>query len=277
MQEIILIGRGGQGALLAAEVLAATLMRAGFEVQNPPEFMAERRGAPIRAYLRFDRKPINLFCRIHLADAILVFDPTIFTKEDLELLKSDGLVVIASVKPVALGRRKSYRVDARGIAVRNKVFSGEGLPLGNMAVIAAFLKIANLASLEDLQEVIALRFPKSVEENKAVAAEGYKHAVAQKPSNKVQLPAAKKIVSNLPEFPITLTTTLGSPTGSWRMRQPRFTEKCTSCQLCQAFCPDGAITEVQSSMQVNLDFCKGCEICFQVCPVQGALDLEEAK
>lgn len=275
MQEIILIGRGGQGILIAAEILADTLMQAGFEVQSFPEFMAERRGAPIRAYLRFDRKPINLYCRINKADAILVFDPTVFTKEDLEMLKPEGMVFVASAKPIALGKVKSYRVDAKGIAISHRIFSSEKVPLGNMAVISAFLKILNVAGLEDLKQVIARKIPKDIEGNQAIAIDGYNQVVAQKISNKIRTPASQKLAWDLPEFPVTLTTTLRSPTGSWKMLQPKFTEKCTTCQLCQAFCPDGAIYKLEGSMLLRADFCKGCEICGTICPIPGALEFEE--
>ena len=54
MQEMLLVGRGGEGVVLASQILADTFARAGFWVQSFPEFKAERRGAPISAFLRWD-------------------------------------------------------------------------------------------------------------------------------------------------------------------------------------------------------------------------------
>ena len=60
MKEMLLLGRGGEGVVLASQILADTFARAGFWVQSFPEFTAERRGAPIAAFLRWDEtSPIH--------------------------------------------------------------------------------------------------------------------------------------------------------------------------------------------------------------------------
>ena len=60
MKEMLLVGRGGEGVVLASQILAETFVRAGFWVQSFPEFTAERRGAPISAFLRWDEtSPIH--------------------------------------------------------------------------------------------------------------------------------------------------------------------------------------------------------------------------
>src|SRR5581483_12245679 len=59
MKEMLLVGRGGEGVVLASQLLADALARAGYFVQSFPEFKAERRGAPIAAYLRWDEEPIH--------------------------------------------------------------------------------------------------------------------------------------------------------------------------------------------------------------------------
>ncbi len=69
-------------------------------------------------------------------------------------------------------------------------------------------------------------------------------------------------------------------TGSWRVLRPVIDqEKCVRCRLCWVYCPDAAILEVDEeyttqkgrrykiSFKVNYDYCKGCGVCAQECPV----------
>ena len=65
-------------------------------------------------------------------------------------------------------------------------------------------------------------------------------------------------------------TSRSNKTGSWRSgKQPRFLqEKCTACDLCALTCPDGCIFgEGKNTYRVDLDYCKGCGICANICPV----------
>jgi 2-oxoacid:acceptor oxidoreductase gamma subunit (pyruvate/2-ketoisovalerate family) len=79
MREIRLHGRGGQGVVLAAEMLAKALVSEGKHVASFPMFGVERRGAPIAAYLRFDEKPIREKTQIYYPDCLIVADPIMKT------------------------------------------------------------------------------------------------------------------------------------------------------------------------------------------------------
>lgn len=277
MYEIIMLGRGGQGLVLGAEMLVTALMHAGLEVQYFPEFAAERRGAPIRAYARASHGPIYHRCKIYRADALLVFDTTVFSQEELKNLKANGIIIVSSPKAIPLGKLyKSFRLDAHDIALKNHLLSSEGFPLGNMAMLGAFLKIAKLASLDDLEWAMNRRFSTAIKENLQCANDGFAAVKPQKKTAEIGLPLSLLAVKDnpMPDFPITTRTTLESPTGSWRMTEPKFTEKCTACRLCEVFCPDGAIYFSEGKMAVDTGFCKGCEICAQVCPIQGAISME---
>ena len=73
MKEMLLVGRGGQGVVLASQILADTFARAGYWVQSFPEFKAERRGAPISAFLRWDEaSPIHRRYRVRDCDVLVV-------------------------------------------------------------------------------------------------------------------------------------------------------------------------------------------------------------
>ncbi len=74
MIEVKISGRGGQGAVLASQVLATAFFEKGFYVQSFPSFGAERRGAPVSAFLRVDSKEITLRYSVQSPDWIVLFD-----------------------------------------------------------------------------------------------------------------------------------------------------------------------------------------------------------
>ena len=77
MYEIRIHGRGGQGAVMAAKILAKALVEEGKVAKAIPAFGFERRGAPVEAYLRFDDKPIRQTTNIYHPDCIICLDPTL--------------------------------------------------------------------------------------------------------------------------------------------------------------------------------------------------------
>ena len=73
MKEMLVVGRGGQGVVLASQILADTFARAGYWVQSFPEFKAERRGAPISAFFRWDEDaPIHRRYKVRECDVLVV-------------------------------------------------------------------------------------------------------------------------------------------------------------------------------------------------------------
>lgn len=67
-------------------------------------------------------------------------------------------------------------------------------------------------------------------------------------------------------------------TGSWRTYRPvRDNEKCIDCLICWINCPDSAIKVKDKKLDhIDLDYCKGCGICAQVCPVK-CIKMEKEK
>lgn len=70
-------------------------------------------------------------------------------------------------------------------------------------------------------------------------------------------------------------STIKYKTGKWREFKPvRDAKKCIHCGFCWMFCPENAITE---KFDANLDYCKGCGICAQECPVKCIKMVKEEK
>jgi Pyruvate/2-oxoacid:ferredoxin oxidoreductase gamma subunit len=97
MTEIRWHARAGQGAKTASHLLALALLDAGKSVQAFPEYGPERRGAPLRAYTRYDSKPIRRHDSIEHPDVVVVLEPSLRAEGDVTSgLKQDGLVLDAA-------------------------------------------------------------------------------------------------------------------------------------------------------------------------------------
>jgi len=63
-------------------------------------------------------------------------------------------------------------------------------------------------------------------------------------------------------------TSKRNKTGTWRTQRPVYLHKtCIDCKFCVIYCPDGCVSGEKKVYDANLDYCKGCGICVQVCPV----------
>ena len=94
-------GRGGQGAVTAAMILAEAAYLDGYKgVTAAPFFGVERRGAPITATTRFSRTPIRTLTPTAKADVVVVLDERLMQAVDvLGGLKADGLLILNSSNP----------------------------------------------------------------------------------------------------------------------------------------------------------------------------------
>ncbi len=177
MIEVRFHGRGGQGVVIASEVLANAAFRMGYEVSAFPFFGVERRGAPVTAYARIDNKPIRIKSSIYEPDYVVVLDSSLVKGVDvLEGLKTDGKVLInypAGKKLVGLPTRFRYYVlDATAIAAAHGLGSRTA-PIVNTAIMGGFAKIADIVTLDAVLESIRELAPVKEEENVAAAKEAY--------------------------------------------------------------------------------------------------------
>ena len=159
MIEIRLHGRGGQGSVTAAELLAVSAFDDGKEAQAFPAFGVERRGAPVMAFCRISDQPIRVRSQIYEPDYVIVQDPTLMESVNvLAGLKPNGTVLINSERSAAeLGLKTSARVvtfPATQIAVEEI-----GRPIMNTAILGAFSKISGQISFDSIERSIRHRFP----------------------------------------------------------------------------------------------------------------------
>ena len=176
MIEIRWHGRGGQGGVTSAELLAKAAYNDGFKgVQAFPYFGAERRGAPVKAFTRISDKEINVRSQIYEPDIVAVLDPSIIDLIDVtEGLKENGKIIINIDKsPDELDLNGHvFTYDGTGIALRYGLLVA-GLPVVNTTMLGAFAKATGLVKLETVQDVIREKWPGKVGERNA---EGAKEA-----------------------------------------------------------------------------------------------------
>lgn len=101
MKEIRWHARAGQGAKTASHLLAVALLRTGRSVQAFPEYGPERRGAPIRAFNRFDTAPIRRHDTITQPDVVVVLDVSLLEEGAVaQGLEPGGVMLVSSERPL---------------------------------------------------------------------------------------------------------------------------------------------------------------------------------
>lgn len=180
MIEIRIHGRGGQGAVVASEILANAFFKDGNSVQTFPEFGVERRGSPVAAYLRVDRKQVLVRCKIYEPDHIIVLDPTLLNAVDVTVgLKPDGWILVNSNRPPAeLGFPDKFRVitvDATALAIKYHL-GPRTSPIVNTAILGAFA-VTKLVTLKSIYFAIKYKISISKENNVKAAEEAFRNVV----------------------------------------------------------------------------------------------------
>ena len=179
MFEIRFHGRGGQGTVMAAKMLADAVLRAGRgECMAIPEFGVERRGAPVTAYARISSKPIRTRTRIYEPDAVVILDPALASDPAVVAgLKPGGSILVNSdATPGELAARwpgfKVHAVPARALALKYGLGPATS-PMVNTAICGAVCAIFNLADAPALEAAVRETVPVKADANVAAALEAF--------------------------------------------------------------------------------------------------------
>ncbi len=178
MVEIRFHGRGGQGAVIASEILASALFKEGYYCQTFPEFGVERRGAPVQAFLRFDKKPIVIRYKVYHPDHIIILDSVLLNQINVtDGLKPYGTILINTNKEISFYSSffSNYKVavcDATQIALKYGLGT-KTAPIINTAMLGAFVRIHSFVSLDSVLESIKEYVEVKQEENILACREAY--------------------------------------------------------------------------------------------------------
>ena len=161
-------GRGGQGAVTSAELLAQAAISEDKYAQAFPSFGPERRGAPVLAFVRINSsEPIRVRVEITEPDVVVVLDPGLLSIVNVTSgLKADGIVVI-NTKKRAEQIRKEFGIDSAIAAVDATKIAREllGVPITNTTMVGVVIKATGVVSLESLVEPLKHRFGRLAERN----------------------------------------------------------------------------------------------------------------
>jgi 2-oxoacid:acceptor oxidoreductase gamma subunit (pyruvate/2-ketoisovalerate family) len=167
MKEVIWFGRGGQGAVVAAQILAESAYLEGFKgVTSAPTFGPERRGAPVTASTRISKDPIRMFSQVEMADIAIVLDDTLLGVVDVKgrLRKGGTIIINTACKPEDAGVSDDFdvaTVDATGVALKLRL-TKEGAPVINTPLLGAFAKATGIVSLENIEKALRSKLPSAV-------------------------------------------------------------------------------------------------------------------
>ena len=152
MREIRIHGRGGQGAVMAARMLASAFVAEGKYVASFPMYGFERRGAPVVAFTRYDEKPIREKTQIYNPDCLVVIDPTLMKLPAIFTgLKPDGILVINA--PRSLKTPPNDKLKMGGVINATKIAVEEiGRDIPNTCLLGAF---AAATGWLDLKSILA--------------------------------------------------------------------------------------------------------------------------
>jgi pyruvate ferredoxin oxidoreductase gamma subunit len=173
-------GRGGQGAVTSAELVAQAAISEGRYAHAFPSFGPERRGAPVLAFVRISsQEPIRIRAEITQPDVVVVLDAGLLGVVNvISGLKENGLMVINTRKSFEdIGARfktkcKLAKVDATTIA--REVL---GIPITNTTMIGALLKATGVVKLESVVEPLRQRFGRLAEKNIKAMQRAYEETV----------------------------------------------------------------------------------------------------
>jgi pyruvate ferredoxin oxidoreductase gamma subunit len=173
MLEMRIHGRGGQGAVTSAELIAIAAIDTGRCAQAFPSFGPERRGAPVVAFCRVDDRKINIRAKVYSPDVVVVLDPGLVDLIDpTEGMKEGGILIINTRKgpgEVSKPGGPSIRVatvDADRIAVEEL-----GRPIVNTTMIGALIRAARIVGIDDIRRPILDRFGSKLGERNLKALE----------------------------------------------------------------------------------------------------------
>jgi pyruvate ferredoxin oxidoreductase gamma subunit len=170
LMEIRWHGRGGQGAVTSAELVAQAAISEGKFAQAFPSFGPERRGAPVLAFVRIDsQEPVRVRAEITEPDVVVVLDPGLLTIVNVVSgLKDNGLVIINTKKSFdEIASKLQLKAEARLAKVDATHIAREelGVTITNTTMVGALLKATGVVKLESVVEPLNKRFGRLAERN----------------------------------------------------------------------------------------------------------------
>lgn len=281
-------GRGGQGMKTASRILGTAFFLEGFEVQDAPRYGAERRGAPIFAYVRADRQAILERGVIHRPDLVIVADDSLVPVPGAGVLSDLDAHSVLLINSDESPEVWQHRLNIHNTILTLPAEAEERAELRfiGAACSGAAARLVGVISREKLCQAIRDEIAplgKALIEtnlNKALSAFDLMEAHTGKVTESKDITANEYESPDWVELPFedarvaapaihAAATSVKVKTGLWRTLRPVIDyARCNHCWwVCSTFCPDGAIdVDADGLPHIDYDHCKGCMVCVAQCP-----------
>ncbi len=290
MYRIRFHGRGGQGMKTASRILGRAFFLEGFEVQDAPRYGAERRGAPIFAYVRASRQPITERGIIRRPVLVIVAVETLVTFQAAGVLAGvtdhTVLLISSAVKPEIWQERLNLAGPVLVLPVASEAAELRELKFVGAAGAGAAARLVGVISREALAQAIREElaplgdtliarnlehalpaYDLMAEQAGCVTAAPESPAAAYAKPQWVDLPFENAGTAAPAIF--APATSEKVPTGLWRTVRPVIDySHCRRCAwICSTLCPDSTISvNAEGYPEIDYEHCKGCLICMANCP-----------
>lgn len=171
MQEIRIHGRGGQGSVTLAQLIAGAAFEGSRWAQAFPAFGVERRGAPVEAYVRLDEERIRDRSQVTTPDYVIVQDTSLLDIVDVAGgMNEGGLLLVNSTDPIeGLALDPDVDVDVRAVDATAIAREHLGVPIANTALMGAFAAATGLVEPDYAKAVVREKFDAGIAEKNADA------------------------------------------------------------------------------------------------------------
>ena len=299
MYRIRFHGRGGQGMKTASRILGSAFFLEGYEVQDAPRYGAERRGAPIFAYVRASRKAINERGIIRHPDLVVVADDSLVPVPAAGVLQGldshTTMLINSHVVPETWQHRLNLDGPILILPATEDIEDPADMPITGTACAGAAARLVGVVSRDALAGAIQTELgslgSQGVNENTETALHAYDlmqpyagsvaEGKAISASDYVRPDWVGMTVEDVDRAAPSIhaaATSVEVKTGLWRTLRPVIDyDRCNRCWwVCSTFCPDSAITvDAQDRPLIDYDHCKGCMICVAKCPPQAIETIPE--
>ena len=183
MYQVRLHGRGGQGVVTAAELIAGAAIAQGRYALAVPSFGSERTGAPVAAYCRIDDEPIRSREPIGDPDAVVVLDATLLNQPSVfEGLRPESTVLVNSPTPMPATVTERCPAVIRTVPATDFARRRTGRPVPNAAMVGAFAAATGAVTLDAVCGALLERFPERIaESNQQAAADAFHFLLCDAP------------------------------------------------------------------------------------------------
>jgi pyruvate ferredoxin oxidoreductase gamma subunit len=298
MYRIRFHGRGGQGMKTASRILGSAFFLQGYEVQDAPRYGAERRGAPIFAYVRAARQTIQERGIIREPDLVIVADDSLVPMPAAGVLQGIAPRTVLLIHSGETPETWRNRLNVAGplLTLPAEAAAGTEQRFVGTALAGAAARLVGVITPVALEQAVRLELAGLGREivsgnlDQALAAYELMAPQAGLVSEGEVLAAAACNRPDWVELPLDEAdaaaaaihagaTSVEVRTGLWRTLRPVIDyQRCNRCWwVCSEFCPDSAIrVNAERFPEIDYDHCKGCLICVAQCPAHAISPVPES-